>query len=381
MIVKAALSFTLKYCKGWCSMTKKEKWLTWKAICIVSVLILIGLIRLITWLKPHNNLESETHSLLRNLPTSIQYSQLTNKANNPRQIDFGTLQINKETPLPHSLRGTQVDGDIIINENQQLVVTLGLRRLFDYFLSAQGEESLEQINQRVIDYINTHTPQPAAGQATAIYKKYLTYLEQVEVVQHQSTDLRASNTLSTLPPNTMTFLEEQQAVEKLRQRLFDPSTIQAFFEQDDALNHYTLTVMKAMQDPNLTEAQKNNVQHIARQQYIMRIGDPKTQENLRNQDSIGALLVETERLKQQGASEIELNNMRRHYVNEDIVQKLSQLDREQADFLRRIEEYKIQRDRIILAQGNSSQAQAAVERLQQQLFNDKERLRLSVYTK
>lgn len=30
--------------------------------------------------------------------------------------------------------------EIIIDENKQLVVTEGLRRLFDYFLSALGEE-------------------------------------------------------------------------------------------------------------------------------------------------------------------------------------------------------------------------------------------------
>src|SRR5699024_12676634 len=35
--------------------------------------------------------------------------------------------------LPRSLQGSEVDGEIIIDENKQLVVTEVLRRLFDYF--------------------------------------------------------------------------------------------------------------------------------------------------------------------------------------------------------------------------------------------------------
>ena len=83
------------------------------------------------------------------------------------------------TSLPKSLQGTQVDGEIIIDENKQLVVTAGLRRLFDYFLSAQGEEPLTQIEQRVIAYIREHTPEPAASQAVNIFQNYLTYLTAV----------------------------------------------------------------------------------------------------------------------------------------------------------------------------------------------------------
>lgn len=71
--------------------------------------------------------------------------------------------------LPRSLQGTEVDGEIIINDKAQLVATRGLRRLYDYFLSALGEEESETIDARVEAYILNTTPQPAANEAIKLY--------------------------------------------------------------------------------------------------------------------------------------------------------------------------------------------------------------------
>ncbi|MCC0452966.1 lipase chaperone, partial [Pseudomonas aeruginosa] len=46
----------------------------------------------------------------------------------------------KVAPLPTSFRGTSVDGSFSVDASGNLLITRDIRNLFDYFLSAVGEE-------------------------------------------------------------------------------------------------------------------------------------------------------------------------------------------------------------------------------------------------
>lgn len=50
----------------------------------------------------------------------------------------------KVAPLPTSFRGTSVDGSFSVDASGNLLITRDIRNLFDYFLSAVGEEPLQQ---------------------------------------------------------------------------------------------------------------------------------------------------------------------------------------------------------------------------------------------
>lgn len=349
-----------------------------KVFSFIAVgIILLGLLgALLIWLKPNETaVTSQTTTTTPSINTNS--TPVT-----PASLPLASAsQATASAALPHSLQGTQVDGEIIINSQKQLVVTSGLRRLFDYFLSAQGEESLEAITARVTAYIQSHVPQPAAGQAITLYNQYIKYLNEVAVI-----DKQISASKSKMPTNAnsidLTAIKQQlQSIQALRARLFDAATIKAFFGEEEALNAYTLSVMEINQNPNLTAQAKQQMQQNAKEQYIASIADKRTQNNLREQDKIAGLLAETEKLKQQGASETELNAMRRKYVDEAAVQRLTALDKEQNDFLARVNQFKTQRDQLMKSQGDTPQTQQAIEQLQKQLFNSHEQLRLSVYLK
>src|SRR5689334_7743323 len=57
------------------------------------------------------------------------------------QIEGLTAAELANKPLPRSLQDTQVDGGLAADANGHLIVAPGVRALFDYFLSATGEES------------------------------------------------------------------------------------------------------------------------------------------------------------------------------------------------------------------------------------------------
>ena len=156
-----------------------QRSINWLIIVLASGIIAL-LIACILWLKPKDAVKTANllqHDAASTIPSGGLPSNQTVTLANASSVTANTAHL--PTSLPKSLQGTQVDGEIIIDENKQLVVTAGLRRLFDYFLSAQGEEPLTQIEQRVIAYIREHTPEPAASQAVQIFQNYLTYLTAV----------------------------------------------------------------------------------------------------------------------------------------------------------------------------------------------------------
>src|SRR5690606_35982898 len=75
--------------------------------------------------------------------------------------------------MPASLRGTEVDGVFQVDQAGNLLITEDLRRIFDYFLSSIGEESVQQSIARLRAYIGSQLEEPAASQALAILNQYL----------------------------------------------------------------------------------------------------------------------------------------------------------------------------------------------------------------
>jgi hypothetical protein len=77
--------------------------------------------------------------------------------------------------LPNSLQGTEVDGELEVDANGHLKITNGVRHVFDYFLSAIGEEPLETILARIRAYIRHKLPNMAAGEAEQLLDNYIAY--------------------------------------------------------------------------------------------------------------------------------------------------------------------------------------------------------------
>ena len=353
------------------TQSQPKRWSIWPMLLLA--LVLVGLlVTAILWLKP------TTQTAPTETTVSHQTALSSTTQNNSMPVlASSTSSVSNQKPLPKSLQGTQVDGEVIIDDKQQLVVTAGLRRLFDYFLSAQGEEPLTQIKQRVIDYIRSHTPEPAAGQAIAIFEQYLNYLQAVSTLDKQLGQKKSPSSELDLGA----IKSHMQAVKQLQSQYFDAKTREAFFGEEDTLNDYTFRVVEANQNKQLDAAQRQAIIDQARNNYISSFKDPAVQQKLKEQQNIESLLAETQAMKQRGASQAEINAMRSKYVTTDAVQRLEQLDASEAAFNQRINSYKDQRNQIISQLGNTPQAQQQVLQLQQSMFTPEERLRLDVLAK
>lgn len=350
-----------------------KHWSIWLMV-LLAVALIGGVLSVVFWLKPDTTTGPQADKLVTEPMTRstapLSPSSQSSLPNSPSQ----TVQ-----PLPKSLQGTSVDGELIIDENKQLVVTAGLRRLFDYFLSAQGEESLPQIEQRVTDYILSHAPEPAASQALTIFKQYLRYLKAVSDIDSQLSHVKPTSTEADF--NVDLIKSQLQAVKQQQMQYFDAKTQRAFFGEEQALNDYTLQVVEANQNTQLTTQQRQDVIEQARNTYIGSFENPNVQKQLIQQQNIEKLLAETQQLQQRGASQSELNAMRSKYVPVDAVKRLEQLDISEANFKQRVNAYKIQRQQLINEYGETPQAQQQIKQLAASMFSPQEQLRLDVLTR
>lgn len=344
---------------------------------LLAILLIIMVVMLYRWLSSDKEIEVKEEATASqnqqyDMP-ELMANDDTQTMNNNGSGQSGTFVTGVEN-LPRSLQGTDVDGEIIIDGNKNLVPTRGLRRLFDYFLSAMGEESAQTIDARVETYIKSHTPEPAASTAVALYHQYKTYLQQLSAVQERYGNLQLQATQAgELDLNTIR--QRQFEVKSIRNQLFNPETVQAFFETDDQLHDYNVAMIEIAKNDNMTEEQKRQ----ARLDYVSRLSDPTIKERVLQKENMETLMTRTERLKQSGASDSELFAMRAELVGIPAAERLAEVDQKNKDFDSRFEQYRSAKQRIMTTTNDKATQQAQIKELEQQLFNEAEQKRLAGY--
>lgn len=342
-----------------------------------AIVIIIITIVIILWLKPDDNAKS--YALAISQEDSSASNNSSPDMSNPYQgLTLSTQDKAKFTTglegLPRSLQGTSVDGEIIIDENKRLVVTEGLRRLFDYFLSALGEEDEATINQRVESYIRNHTPEPAASQAITIFNQYVSYLKQLKQIEQRYGNLQLQATQDGKLDLNM-LAQRRQDIGKIRQQNFDKATITAFFGTDDSYDDYSISMLTIEQDEQLSSTQKS----AARQDYISHMPNTAIKANIEQQANLSELITRTEQMKAQGASAKDLYTMRSKLVGKAAAGRLATVDAEDTNFDQRFDQYQAQKQSILTQNPDNTQANLQITQLEQQLFNDAERKRLEAY--
>ena len=117
----------------------------------------------------------------------------------------------------------------------------------------------------------------------------------------------------------------------------------------------------------------------ARRDHVRRLPKSEIKTRTTPQANIGERTTRTEQMKAPGERREALYWMRRELVGAPAAERMAQVDREDASFDARFTQYEAQKQRL-LGQGiDPAQARNQVEQLEQQLFDDTERKRLTGY--
>nr|WP_239481990.1 lipase secretion chaperone [Pseudomonas insulae] len=263
--------------------------------------------------------------------------------------------------LPPSFRGTEIDGQLRVDAAGNLIISQEIRNLFDYFLSAIGEEPLKVSIRRLQDYIAAVLDEPAQSQAQALLEQYLAYKRELVLLER---DLPVLADLDAIR-------RREAAVHELRARIFSPEAHEAFFALEEAYNRFNLERLAISRDDKLDDSAKGEAIDRLRESLPEALQDsvlPSLQSELHSR---------TQELEAQGASPEQIRALRQQLVGNDATTRLEALDQERAAWKQRLSTYSAEKARIEAQQGLSDvDKQTAIKRLAEEGFNAQERLRL-----
>jgi lipase chaperone LimK len=254
-----------------------------------------------------------------------------------------------------SLRGAEVDGAIVFGSNGDVSVDMGLRRLFDYYLSLVGERDISQIRQLLTAHVSSRYGADNVGSVLAYFDRYTKYLKAL-----------SDSKLGALS-DPQQRLDNAKA---LRRSILGLSMAMAFFGEEEALAELTLKRLAVAGDQALSPAERTR--RLAEL-------DASSGYTARAEAGIVSMVAEQERrFDQMKLTDLQRAREREALWGKDAAVRLEQLDRENAQWESRVERYLAARARIDANTGMSSAARAqAIATLRAQQFNENEQRRIA----
>lgn len=212
-----------------------------------------------------------------------------------------------------SMDGTQPDGDLR-SDGDVLVVDTGLRLLFEYYLAAVGEASLDEIRGEIEREIDKRLKPAPAAEAKRLLGCYFEYKRALVEVEES---MRAQG-------NSLEDMRARMAaMRQTRERFFSPKEVQGMFGDEDAYNTDALVRLETLQDPSLSEVQKR--EKLAALDAALA---PEMRDAREAPLRILKLEAAVSKLREQGASESEVYRMRAAALGAEAADRLAELDRE-----------------------------------------------------
>ncbi|HPW31044.1 MAG TPA: lipase secretion chaperone [Rhodoferax sp.] len=272
-----------------------------------------------------------------------------------------------------SMQGTQPDGDLQALQSGSGSMAGGalaygeLRRLFDYYLSAVGEETLDAIVAQIRSELNSRLSSEQAQRAQRLLGLYIEFKR--ELVEVDAKPELAGNGVAAIRKRML-------AVQDLRARYFTQDEVQGMFGFEDAYDMDAIARLEVSEDTTLTAQQK--------QQQLAAL-DAAMPEALRREReaSHGVVRVEQQAvaMRAKGATDDDIYRMRANEFDPQAAARLAEVDREEAAWKARIAHFQSERGRVMknMANASESERQSALAQLQQSLFTEAERPRLVAY--
>lgn len=277
----------------------------------------------------------------------------------PSALVGGRVAPELPEALPPSLLGTAVpDGWARTDRLGNLIPTAELRALFEYFLSALGEETLPQLVARIESALDT-LPEPARSQARSILGAYLDYKLAVSELEQSYGEAAATD---------IGEMQRRMAeVHGLRRTWLDAETVEAFFADEEANDRFQLELRRIAADDSLSADQRREARREAERLLPRPLREAREQTRR---------FSDYQRARQELADDPEaLKAWREQAFGAEAAERLARVEQEQKAWDRRWQAYAEERDRLARSGLAGPELAEALDRLRGRHFNDTERIR------
>ncbi|MYN47529.1 lipase chaperone [Pseudoduganella sp. FT93W] len=265
-----------------------------------------------------------------------------------------------------SMLGTRPDGQLTQLGADQLVLTPELVYLFDYYLAALGEKPLAAIRGEIRHELERRLHGKAVQEAQRLLDIYMDYKQALAGVEAQ---LAASQPRASDPVKAARL--RLQALRQTRAAYFSPAESTALFGASDAYDEDAIARMAISSDRQLSEAEK--------QQRWLALDAALTPEQRNERAAPGRVLALEQAValaRQRGTDENEIYRLRASTFTPAAADRLAELDKEEAEWQRRISSYQARRRALQERAGSSADA---LQQLRDASFSAAEQLRLGAY--
>lgn len=325
-------------------------------VALVAVVLAAGIVLLYANKRPRNSVEPAFP-----VTETISFAELA-LAPDPPAFTTGLEQ------LPASLQGTEVDGTLLADDNGNLIINPDIRRVFDYFLSTLGAESLAKIEQRLRAYIQHQLPVKAAQQAEQLLENYLALNQALSTLE--SPVEGETGGLS----QTGVLRDRLLSIQSLRREHLPAEVIDAFYADDDALDQLALGRMDIIQDGTLSADQRT--QALADLEQSLSPHLQRVMSELNKQQQLNTF---TARVRYNGGSDADLYQLRESFYGPDVADRLAQLDQSRQQWQTRMTRWLKDRDSLMAVEGlDDTDRQQQIDRLRQDHFEPAELNRVKI---
>lgn len=264
---------------------------------------------------------------------------------------------NQEPARPASLSGTDVDGSLTLI-NGRFVPDRHALRLFDYFLSTEGEVSLERIREMVEEAVRARVPEDQIDSVMTLFDEYLRYRrESGKLAERSSAD---------------SYFEELKA---LQEEIFGDDARQ-LFGRENRMAEYAIARKAIATDSSLSVTERNA--KLAELQASL----PEPLRELRAPMVHHAEVSKVvDQMRRDGLSEEEIFEYRADEFGEVAAGRLAELDAKRGAWSEKLDEYRVQRDLIWAQDLEPQQEEDALEQLRKEHFEGTEIVRVRALDK
>ena len=287
----------------------------------------------------------------------------TAKNNGLQSIDTSKQLTSADIMQLRTFRFASVDGQLLQDADGNLIVNRDLRHWIDFYLSATGELSLEQIiavMQQEISLLES----PGKEQALALLENYIGY--KTALAEYDQREA-----LSMTEVTSMEQVGERLDWQKrLRREWLDDDTVQEFFQLDEIVDDFAYQKL-AIHTSELSADEKAQQTQQLEQELPAELIQFKKQIAL----SKDLMLKEQQLIKEGRADEIA--QLRSETVSPEAVERLETVDQQHENWRSRVMNYSAHINEVESMEGVSVEyKQQLIQDYQAQHFGEREKLRL-----
>ena len=275
----------------------------------------------------------------------------------------GISQTEFNKALPNSLEGIDLNIALPLDAGGNLIVGMVLKDFFEIYLSAMGEEELDEILLRIQSALGEQLTSPALGQGYDALKRFIDYKVELANLEKQAVD----SNLSELE----NIRQQKEIIAAIQQDYFSPLETEALFSVEAEYDAFMLQHLTIQQNENLTIKEKQQ------QVEALEASLPEDVQAGRESAMAPAKLYEqTQQMKSEGQSSEDIYQLRSESLGEEAASALAELDQQRALWQQRLNSFNQQHESILTSGMSIEDQKTEVDALIARDFNALESTRL-----